>query len=76
VKYTCSMETVQQNGFFLVNSPLIYILFSMFAYLTARQKIKQAKYRYRYRYEKKQLKYRKLKYIDIIGSSLCLNVRS
>jgi len=32
VKYTCSMETVQQNGhlhFFLVNSPLIYILFSL-----------------------------------------------
>jgi len=30
VKYTCSMETVQQNGrftLFLVNSPLIYILF-------------------------------------------------
>ena len=32
VKYTCSMETVQQNGrftLFLVISPLTYILFSM-----------------------------------------------
>ena len=32
MKYTCSMETVQQNGrftLFLVNSPLIYILFSL-----------------------------------------------
>ena len=30
MKYTCSMETVQQNGrftLFLVNSTLIYILF-------------------------------------------------
>ena len=30
--YTCRMETVQQNGrftLFLVNSPLIYILFSL-----------------------------------------------
>ena len=30
--YNCSMETVQHNGrftFFLVNSPLTYILFSM-----------------------------------------------
>ena len=32
MKYICNMETVQQNGrftLFLVNSPLIYILFSM-----------------------------------------------
>jgi len=32
VKYTCSMETVQQNGrfkLFLVNSTLKYILFSL-----------------------------------------------
>ena len=32
VKYTCSMEKLQQNGrftLFLVNSTLIYILFSM-----------------------------------------------
>ena len=31
-QYTCSMETVQQNGrftLFLVNSTLIYILFSL-----------------------------------------------